>query len=110
MNSAAPPVAGTLDGEKQEVILEVEVAGVRYLLLRSRPTASPTRAVLSRREEEIVHMVAKGYPNKTIAATLDISPWTVCTYIRRIFAKVGVCSRAAMVARLLEKGSIQKYK
>jgi DNA-binding CsgD family transcriptional regulator len=49
-------------------------------------------------------MVAKGYPNKTIAAVLDISPWTVCTHLRRIFAKFGVGSRAAMVARLLEEG------
>ena len=48
-------------------------------------------------------MVAKGYPNKTIAAVLDISPWTVCTHLRRTFAKFGVGSRAAMVARLLER-------
>jgi DNA-binding NarL/FixJ family response regulator len=49
-------------------------------------------------------MVAKGYPNKTIAAVLDISSWTVCTYLRRLFAKLNVCSRAAMVARLIEEG------
>jgi DNA-binding CsgD family transcriptional regulator len=60
--------------------------------------------ILSPREVEIARMVAKGYPNKTIAAVLDISPWTVCTYLRRIFAKFGVGSRAAMVARLLEEG------
>ena len=48
-------------------------------------------------------MVAKGYPNKTIAGVLNISCWTVCTHIRRIFAKLGVASRAAMVARLLEE-------
>jgi hypothetical protein len=48
-------------------------------------------------------MVAKGYPNKTIAGILNISSWTVCTHMRRIFAKLGVASRAAMVARLLEE-------
>ena len=42
--------------------------------------------------------------NKTIAAVLDISSWTVCTYLRRLFAKLNVCSRAAMVARLIEEG------
>jgi Bacterial regulatory proteins, luxR family len=33
---------------------------------------------------------------------LSISTRTVCTHVRRIFAKLGVASRAAMVARLLE--------
>jgi DNA-binding CsgD family transcriptional regulator len=49
-------------------------------------------------------MVAKGYPNKTIASVLDISSWTVASHLRRVFAKLGVSSRAAMVARLLEDG------
>jgi hypothetical protein len=48
-------------------------------------------------------MVAKGYPNKTIAGVLNISAWTVCTHLRRTFAKLGVTSRAAMVARLMEE-------
>jgi len=50
-------------------------------------------------------MVAEGYPNKTIAAVLDISSWTVCTHMRRMFAKLNVRSRAAMVAKLLEERS-----
>jgi hypothetical protein len=49
-------------------------------------------------------MVAEGHPNKVIAAVLSISPWTVGTHLRRIFAKFGVGSRAAMVARWLEIG------
>ncbi len=47
-------------------------------------------------------MVMKGYPNKTIAAVLDISVWTVGTHLRRIFTKLGVVNRAAMVAQLVE--------
>jgi DNA-binding CsgD family transcriptional regulator len=58
--------------------------------------------LLSPREIEIVRLVAKGLPNKTIAGVLEISPWTVATYLRRVFAKLGVGSRAAMVARLYE--------
>jgi DNA-binding NarL/FixJ family response regulator len=45
-------------------------------------------------------MVAQGRPNKVIAAVLNISSWTVCTHLRRIFAKLGVSSRAAMVAKV----------
>ena len=62
---------------------------------------------LSPREREIVRMVAQGRQNKVIAAVLNISSWTVSTYIRRIFAKLGVGSRAAMVAKLLEEGLLK---
>jgi len=37
---------------------------------------------------------------------LNIISWTVCTHLRRIFAKLGVGSRAAMVAQLLENGTL----
>ena len=50
---------------------------------------------LSPREREIVRMVALGRQNKVIASVLNISSWTVCTHLRRIFAKLGVTSRAA---------------
>lgn len=93
-----------LDGETNEVILDLEVEGVRCLLIRAAPRPERSQHVLSPREREISRMVAKGYANKTIAAVLDISSWTVSTYIRRVFAKLGVGSRAAMVARLLEEG------
>jgi len=53
-----------------------------------------------------VRLVAEGLPNKCISAILEISSWTVATHLRRIFAKLGVGSRAAMVARLLEEGLI----
>jgi DNA-binding CsgD family transcriptional regulator len=95
-------------GEAEETILDVEVEGVRCLLVRREPRRQP-RISLSPREYEISRMVAKGYPNKTIAAVLEISSWTVGTYLRRIFAKLGVSSRAAMVARLLEEGLIRDH-
>jgi hypothetical protein len=37
--------------------------------------------------------------NKQIAHQLHISEWTVATHLRRIFAKLGVDTRAAMVYR-----------
>ena len=43
-------------------------------------------------------MVAKGHTNQAIADVLGISAWTVSTHLRRVFAKLGVNSRAAMVA------------
>jgi len=49
-------------------------------------------------------LVALGHSNKVIANVLSISSWTVCTHLRRIFAKLGVGSRAAMVAHVAEIG------
>jgi DNA-binding CsgD family transcriptional regulator len=89
----------------EEVLMDTEVDGYRYLLVRMPlPDHGPVR--LSPREQEIVRMVAKGHPNKVIADVLSISSWTVCTHLRRIFAKLGVGSRAAMVAQLLQMGAI----
>lgn len=87
----------------EEVLVDTEVDGARYLLVRMR-RAGCNHVQLSPREQEIVRMVAKGHPNKVIADVLNISSWTVCTHLRRIFAKLGVGSRAAMVAQLLESG------
>lgn len=87
----------------EEVLVDTEVDGARYLLVRMRRPGF-NRIQLSPREQEIVRMVAKGHPNKVIADVLNISSWTVCTHLRRIFAKLGVGSRAAMVAQLLELG------
>ena len=106
--------------EESGVLLDTEVDGVRCLLVRLRPSpaaedaaayAVPAAAqiILSPREQEIARMVAAGYPNKTIAAVLDISSWTVGTHLRRVFAKLGVGSRAAMVARLLEENLLRRH-
>jgi DNA-binding CsgD family transcriptional regulator len=89
----------------EEVLLDVNVDGARYLLIRL-PKSSKARVQLSPREQEIVRMVAMGHPNKIIAGVLSISSWTVCTHLRRIFAKLGVSSRAAMVSRLHELGKV----
>jgi DNA-binding CsgD family transcriptional regulator len=101
-NSPASASPGN-SSSSEEVLVDTDVDGSRYLLVRmSKPGRS--RVQLSPREQEIVRMVAKGHPNKVIADVLNISSWTVCTHLRRIFAKLGVGSRAAMVAQLLELG------
>jgi DNA-binding CsgD family transcriptional regulator len=88
-------------GEVVETILEVDIDCVHYTLISSPPRHGYH---LSPREQEIVRLVAEGLPNKCIGAILEISTWTVATHLRRIFAKLNVNSRAAMIARLLETG------
>ncbi len=93
------------ESDLEEIVIDADVDGVRYLVVRVPRSGHPSTR-LSPRELEIVRMVALGHPNKVIAGVLNISSWTVCTHLRRIFAKLGVGSRAAMVARLSEFRSI----
>jgi DNA-binding CsgD family transcriptional regulator len=86
----------------EEIVLDVDLDGAHYLLIRL-PNEDRPRVQLSPREQEIVRMVAKGHSNKIIADVLNIGSWTVCTHLRRIFAKFGVGSRAAMVAKTFEE-------
>lgn len=84
-----------------EVVFESKVDGISYYLVRCQPT--PKQLVsLSPREQAIAQLIAQGLPNKCIGKQLGISPWTVATHIRRIFQKLQVTSRSAMIARLLE--------
>jgi DNA-binding CsgD family transcriptional regulator len=70
---------------------------VRCMLVIDLRDSGP---VLSPREMEIARLVARGSTNRAIATMLDISTWTVSTHLRRIFAKLSVCSRAEMVNQL----------
>jgi DNA-binding CsgD family transcriptional regulator len=102
-------VCGLNDGNggngdnSERVLIDVDLDGQRYLLIQM-PATHRKSTSLSPREIEIVRLVAGGHPNKVIAAVLEISSWTVCTHMRRVFAKLGVSSRAAMIARLAEIG------
>jgi DNA-binding NarL/FixJ family response regulator len=62
--------------------------------------------LLTEREIQIATLAAHGMSNKKIASHLCISEWTVSTHLRRIFSKLNVDSRAAMVyqcASLIEQ-------
>jgi DNA-binding NarL/FixJ family response regulator len=57
-------------------------------------------AQLTRREEEILELVSKGYANKEIAAKLGTSVETVRVHLRHIYEKLHVHSRTEAAARL----------
>jgi len=90
------------NGNNSEVLLDVELDGVRCVLARVAEVRPGALSGLTPREREVARMVAGGYANKTIARVLEISSWTVGTHLRRIFLKLGVSSRTAMVTRLFE--------
>ncbi|MCA2213912.1 response regulator transcription factor [Jidongwangia harbinensis] len=88
--------------DPSEVLVDVTVGETRCVVW-CVAAATETGTNLSPREAEIARMVALGYTNKEIARVLDISAWTVSAHLRRVFAKLEVTTRAAMVARLLEQ-------
>ena len=94
--------SGTSDSE---VLLDKQLHGFRLVLTRTARVESH-QVTLSPRELEIARMIGKGLPNKMIADVLEISTWTVGTHLRRMFAKLSVPSRAAMIAKLLEQSAI----
>jgi DNA-binding NarL/FixJ family response regulator len=59
---------------------------------------------LSPRESEVLELLARGYLYKEIADSLGIGVATVNTYIRRIYEKLHVRSRAQAVAKYAHLG------
>lgn len=95
-------VPAALDEENSpQIIFNVAYEGVRYILLRCIDLQQKQPANLSPREQEIVRMLTKGLQNKNIAQVLEISPHTVATYMKRIFAKLGVNSRTEIIIKTL---------
>lgn len=92
---------------RADIAGELCIGNKRYVVVRAREDFGTTTEkdikspvdILTRRELQIVMHVAEGKVNKQIADCLHISEWTVSTHLRRIFVKLGVDSRAAMVYR-----------
>lgn len=53
--------------------------------------------LLTRREEEVVRLVADGLKNREIAQTLRVKEHSIRNYVYRIFEKLGVSSRVELI-------------
>jgi ATP/maltotriose-dependent transcriptional regulator MalT len=95
-------------GDEETAKLELESArdifrelGAAPDLVRLDP-ALHSRHGLSRRDLEVLRLVASGKSNRDIASTLAISEHTVARHLQNIYAKLGVSSRAAATAFAFE--------
>lgn len=61
---------------------------------------------LSKREKEILQLIADGNPNKTIAEMLNISEHTVRNHITNIFQKLKSSDRTEAAVKALRQGII----
>jgi two-component system, NarL family, response regulator DevR len=69
----------------------------------ARPTAQVKRELgLSRREQQLIHMISEGLTNKEIASRLSLSEQTVKNHVHRMLRKAGVTDRLMIVERWRE--------
>lgn len=64
---------------------------------------STWRTLLTPREVEVVECVLRGWDNKLIGEDLGCAEGTVKTHLKRIFDKLGVDSRAALISRAAQR-------
>ena len=69
----------------------------------SSPTVAEPRSQLSEREQQVLDGLVRGDLYKEISDSLGISMGTLHTYIRRIYEKLHVHSRAQAVAKVAKK-------
>jgi NarL family two-component system response regulator LiaR len=87
-------------------ILDASVAG-RVIEGRQPGAAEPAADQLSRREVEVLELMAQGLRNKEIAKGLWISEPTVKTHVSHIIQKLGQTDRTQAVLHAIRKGLVR---
>lgn len=65
-------------------------------------------AALTRREREVLTLVADGLSNQAVGRRLHLTEGTVKSHLTRIYTKLGVDSRTAAVATATDLGLIRR--
>lgn len=66
----------------------------------------PMHSVLSARETEVLELITKGFTADEIAKVMQVSTHTVQTYVRRIYAKLKVNSKAEAIYEARYQGLV----
>jgi DNA-binding NarL/FixJ family response regulator len=74
--------------------------------LLAGPGATARLPVLSKREREVLRLLADGMRNEQVALTLSISPLTVRTHVKKAMDKLEADTRTQAVARALRESLI----
>jgi DNA-binding CsgD family transcriptional regulator len=63
----------------------------------AQPRAKTGWDSLTHSELTVVHLIAEGATNRSVAQQLHLSPNTVKTHLHNAFAKLGITSRAQLI-------------
>jgi len=99
-------------------VMEFDGARATFERLEARPdlqrldelmasTLARARNGLTRRELEVLSLVASGVTNRVIARQLGLSEKTVARHVSNIFTKIAVTSRSAATAYAYENGLVE---
>ena len=86
------------NSEQLRYVLETLWAGTRIRLTDARGNV-----LLTRREEDIVFLVAEGLRNREIAEQLKLSEHTIRNYLSHAFEKRGISSRSEVILYSIEQ-------
>jgi two-component system, NarL family, nitrate/nitrite response regulator NarL len=84
------------------IVLDPQLLGA--LLPFRHPQLPAHTEALTPRELEVLHLLAEGLPNKTIADRLHISEHTVKFHVNALLGKLGAQSRTEAVVRAMRLG------
>ncbi len=62
------------------------------------------RAALSKREQEVLEYIPKGFSSNEIANLMHVSPHTILTFVRRIYSKLKVTSKTEAIYEARNQG------
>ena len=103
-DASAAEVAATIRAVAVgEAVCPPTLSSALFRYASQQPDASPTlwgaELGLSRREQQLVHLLRQGLTNKEIAAQLHLSEQTVKNHVHNIMRKVGANDRLSAVRR-----------
>lgn len=73
----------------------------------SAPPPQPDHAGLSAREHEVLKLITKGFKVDEIAGLMGVSRYTVRSFVRRVYSKLEVNSKAEAIYEARHQGLLQ---
>lgn len=82
-------------------------ADIEQLIRRLETRRNSTTDLVTRRQLDVLRLMAKGYSNKQIADSLFLTEHTIKTHVSAIFMALGACNRTECVQIAQREGLLQ---